>query len=164
MQTQRRNTMTKKAEIGLATQHRIDACAAGKDHAALVAAMTIENPIKRGDALYEAGYCSDGYGLCRADDGKVAKRWTNEAGKLVTMCAHHTKLARKLNGTKAPKKVTEIPAPKAAAPLKEQLRKAAGPTGARKASEDVGEVTAYMQKHRVSYSKASAAVKAARKA
>jgi hypothetical protein len=165
MKNQKESKMKKEAKkeaVDIAKRNRLAAVPEGKDRNALLKAMSIDNRNDRGEALYELGYCSDGYGTCKSNDGKIAKRWTNEAGKLVIMCEFHAKYSRKMNGTGKPKaaKVTEMK-PKAVAPLKEKMRQAAGPKEPRpKASHDIGEATAYARKHKVPYSKAVEMIKA----
>jgi hypothetical protein len=104
-----------------------------KGNKAVEAAMRIENKVKRGEALYEAGFCSDGYGTCHAADGKIAPRWKNEKGVEVTFCKFHTMYQRKMATltaskakpkaakAKATKKVTVLPTKKAVDNIKAAL-------------------------------------------
>jgi hypothetical protein len=59
--------------------------------------MAIEDPDERWEKLREAGYCGYAAGSCRADNGKIARRWKDEKGKVYVECKFHTLRSYELN-------------------------------------------------------------------
>lgn len=145
--------MKKQEVVDKRTAERVSHAPAGKDHDKIADILAMKDADKRAAELYDAGYCDSNYGTCHADNGKIAKRKETSS-----FCEHHAPIKR------AAKAVTTMAAPKSA-PLKDKLRKAAGPKEPKqRASHDVGAVTAYMKEHPgTPYSKAKAAVAAAAK-
>jgi len=119
---------TKTETLGVLAQKRI----AAAPNAKIAKAMEINNPVKRGDELYELGACTYAYGSCRlGPKGTIALLDKRPDGKYFLECAgHRAKQAawtkKNAEPAKPKAKVTEMKAKPAAAP-KEKLKMAAGP-------------------------------------
>src|SRR5271167_4123412 len=114
-----------KVEHDAATQRRIDAAPNEK----VRAAMEVVNAVKRGNLLYELGYCTRSYGTCKEDNGKIAKLFVNERGQTLAECKNHAMQARKLNQKATGSTPRKVAKPKPVAKVKKPKAAKAKPAG-----------------------------------